>query len=98
VVQLYLRHEGANAAAPIRSLQGFQRITLKPGESRRVEFKLTAAQMSLLNADNRREIGPGAIEISVGGKQPGFTGAADAASTQSISKALTVAGPAKILD
>ncbi len=98
VVQLYLRHAGGNSNAPIRSLQGFQRITLKPGESRQVEFKLTAAQMSLLNAANRREVAPGSIEISVGGKQPGFTGAADAATTQSISKALTVTGPAKLLD
>jgi beta-glucosidase len=39
VVQLYISGEpGENA--PIRSLRGFQRIHLKPGESKQVTFKL----------------------------------------------------------
>ena len=44
VVQLYIGG-GADADAPIRNLRGFQRIHLKPGESRQVKFRLTAADV-----------------------------------------------------
>ena len=38
VVQLYLTDEKATTPRPLRQLEGFDRLTLKPGESRRVEF------------------------------------------------------------
>jgi len=40
VVQLYIKHVAASVTRPVRELRGFQRITLKPGEKRRVEFTL----------------------------------------------------------
>jgi beta-glucosidase len=49
VVELYVKRE-------VRSLQGFQRVSLKPGEKRLVEFSLSPQQ-----------VGSGAVEISVGG-------------------------------
>jgi beta-glucosidase len=58
VVQLYLGG-GSDADAPIRNLRGFQRIHLKPGESRQVKFTLTAADVPAPKVD-----------VSVGGGQP----------------------------
>ena len=78
VVQLYLKRRGEPL---IRSLAGFARVALKPGEKKIVEFKLTPRQLSP----------PGTVEISVGGKQPGFHGAADASTTQILTGSLTVA-------
>jgi beta-glucosidase len=78
VVQLYLKRRGEPL---IRSLAGFERVALKPGEKKIVEFKLTPRQLSP----------PGTVEISVGGKQPGFHGAADASTTQILTGSLTVA-------
>jgi beta-glucosidase len=80
VVQLYLKRLENSATVPIRSLEGFQRISLRPGEARTVEFTLTPRQLA----------SPGVVEIAVGGKQPGFHGAADASTTQVLTGALTV--------
>lgn len=71
VVQLYLTDEKASTPRPIRQLEGFRRITLKPGESRRVEFILKPEQFSIINNRDRRVIEPGWFTISVGGGQPG---------------------------
>lgn len=93
VVQLYLSHEQpasgrADAAitpkAPIRSLAGFRRLHLQPGESRRLSFNITPRQLSLIHDDGRRLVEPGWITLSLGGKQPGFSGTADAPTTQVI--------------
>jgi beta-glucosidase len=81
VVQLYLKRRGVQGEAPIRSLAGFERVALRPGEKKIVEFLLTPRQLAP----------PGTVEISVGGKQPGFHGAADASTTQVLTGSLTVA-------
>ena len=92
VVQLYVKDVDASVPMPIRSLQGVQRILLQPGEVRTVEFTLTPKQLSLLDKDFRRVIEPGVFEITVGGKQPGFSGRADAAITQVLTGRLKVVG------
>jgi beta-glucosidase len=81
VVQLYLTDTGASVPVPIRSLVGFRRVSLKPGERRRVEFTITPRQQSLIDDSGTRVIEPGKFRISVGGKQPGFSGVADASTT-----------------
>ncbi len=92
VVQLYLSHPEAAVPVPIRALQGFARVFLEPGERRTVSFNLVARQLSLIDDRFRRVIQPGVIEISVGGKQPGFTGHADAHTTGTLSGRLTIVG------
>jgi len=52
------------------SLQGFQRIFLKAGESKQVEFILTPTQLSVIDGLAQRCIMPGKISIGVGGRQP----------------------------
>ena len=98
VVELYVRNTAADDSAPIRSLQGFERVMLRPGEKKQLQFILTARQLSAIGADNKREVTPGEYEISVGGKQPGFHGLLDAATTEVITKSIGLTGAAKILD
>ena len=81
VVQLYLTDLEASAPVPIRSLQGMQRVNLEPGERQTVSFTLTPRQLSLIDSRWERVVEPGVFEVSVGGKQPGFIGLADAATT-----------------
>jgi beta-glucosidase len=81
VVQLYVTDVEASVPVPVRSLQGFTRVSLSPGERRRVSFTLTPRQFSLIDAAGRRVVEPGVFEVAVGGKQPGFSGVADAATT-----------------
>jgi beta-glucosidase len=75
VVQIYVKAVGASQPAPMRSLEGFQRIFLRPKERKTVWFTLQSRQFSLVTAEGKRVQEPGTFEISAGGKQPG-TGAA----------------------
>ena len=45
VVQLYVHQQTGSSARPVRELKGFQRINLKPGETRQVRFLLAAADL-----------------------------------------------------
>jgi beta-glucosidase len=47
-------------------LKGFERITLKPGEKKTVEFAVTAEMLSILNVDMHRVVEPGVYELMVG--------------------------------
>lgn len=92
VVQLYVTDVAASVPVPIRSLQGFRRVTLQPGERRRVAFTLTPRQLSLLDADFRRIVEPGVFEVAVGGGQPGPPGRAHAPTTQVLTARVEVTG------
>jgi beta-glucosidase len=76
VVQLYLKDEEASTPRPIVQLEGFKRISLQPGESKRVEFELLSRQFSIIGSDETRVIEPGWFTVSVGGGQPGTKGTA----------------------
>jgi len=80
VVQVYVTAPGV-AGSPIRALVGFQRVALRAGERRRVAFAIPAERLRVVDAAGAR-VWPGAIEIAVGGKQPGQHGLADAATTE----------------
>jgi len=70
VVQLYVSNLNASVAVPVRSLKGFRRIHLLPGEVKTVEFSIPPHAFSIINDKNEREVLPGQFEISVGGRQP----------------------------
>jgi beta-glucosidase len=97
VVELYVKTPGA-PPVPRRSLAAFARVSLAPGERRSMRFSLPARQLSTVGADGRRVVGPGAYEISVGGKQPGFKGPLDASTTGVVTGSVTIGGPAKVLE
>jgi beta-glucosidase len=46
VAQLYLHQRYGTSARPVRELKGFQRVTLKPGETRTIRFTLTHAELA----------------------------------------------------
>ena len=66
VVQLYLHDVLASVARPIIELAGFMRVTLAAGESRTVSFRVSHAQLSMLDADMRRVVEPGVWRVLVG--------------------------------
>jgi beta-xylosidase len=66
VVQLYVRDLEASVARPVRELRGFRRVTLEPGECRRVTFELAAEQLAFTGIDYRRVVEPGDVAIQVG--------------------------------
>ena len=92
VVQLYVTDREASSRVPIRSLQGYRRVHLRPGESQRVEFQLEPWQLAVVTDGGRRVVEPGEFEVSVGGKQPGFSGRPDAETTEVLTGVLHVTG------
>jgi beta-glucosidase len=77
VVQLYIKDVQASVPVSIRSLAGVKRISLKAGEKQTVTFTISSDQMTVIDNNGKRIIEPGEFLVSVGGKQPGFTGSAD---------------------
>jgi beta-glucosidase len=71
VVQLYIRDLAASVTRPVKELKGFQRITLRPGEKRQVEFTLTPGQLAFYNRENRLVVEPGDFKVFVGTSSEG---------------------------
>jgi beta-glucosidase len=66
VVQLYIRHRQAPMPRPTQELKGFARITLEPGETRRVTFVLHTDLLAIYDEDVCQMVQPGAIDVMVG--------------------------------
>jgi beta-glucosidase len=66
VVQLYVRQDFGSVTRPVRELKGFRRITLAPGESRRVEFSIAGRDLLMYDAAMRRVVEPGTFTVYVG--------------------------------
>ena len=98
VVQLYLTHLGPSAPAPLRALKAFRRVTLKPRERQTVRFALTDRDLSLVTVEGERVIRPGRLQVALGGKQPGLSGTADAATTAVVTAEVELTGEARTLD
>ena len=75
VVQLYMSNK-RDFVTPIRSLKGFKRIHLKPGESQTVEFNLSQEDLSVVSPSGGFTPMTGNVIISVGGGQPSEAAAA----------------------
>jgi len=68
VVQLYARAVAPKLPMPLKELRGFERVSLKPGEQRRVAFRLTpAADFSHFDVTSKDfVVDPGEYEIQIG--------------------------------
>ena len=69
VVQLYVATPNRRDT-PQRSLKGFERIRLRPGEQRLVQFQLQSRDLAFADANGVMRITPGEYTIWVGGGQP----------------------------
>lgn len=66
VVQLYVRDVIASVTTPVKSLKGFKRISLKPGETGTVQFKLDSKELALWNRQMKQVVEPGEFKIMLG--------------------------------
>jgi beta-glucosidase len=67
VVQCYVRNLGASVEQPVRSLKGFSRVTLAPGESKEVSFPLGFAELSFYNVNAKAVVEPTHYTVWIGG-------------------------------
>jgi beta-glucosidase len=87
---MYVTDVASSVPVPIRALAGTKRILLKAGEKQTVTFTLIPDQMSVIDDNGKRLVEPGEFLVSVGGKQPGFSGSADASTSGVVSGRLVV--------
>ena len=66
IVQLYIRDLVASVSRPVKELKGFERITLKAGESKNVTFIITPEMLKFYNYDLKYVLEPGDFSIMVG--------------------------------
>jgi beta-glucosidase len=67
VVQLYIRDVAGSRTRPVKELKGFERIRLKAGERRRVEFSLGPEELGFYNREMKYVVEPGEFKVWVGG-------------------------------
>ncbi|HEX7585497.1 MAG TPA: beta-glucosidase BglX [Prolixibacteraceae bacterium] len=66
VVQLYIRDLVGSVTRPVKELKGFQKVFLKKGETRAVEFTLTEKDLRFYNGNLQLVSEPGDFKVFVG--------------------------------
>ena len=72
-VLVYVSDLAASISPPGKRLRRFAKISLKPGESRTLSFKLRNEDLSFINAENKRVAEPGEFEVKIAGLTQRFT-------------------------
>lgn len=73
VVDLYLSDLIATISPDVKRLKGFEKINLKPGETKTVNFKISKSELAFVNADLKNVVEPGDFEIQIGPLKKTFT-------------------------
>jgi beta-glucosidase len=71
VAQLYIRDKVASILQPVRRLDGFSRVSLAPGQSKTVTFRLGPAGLGFYNNQGTFTVQPGAFDVWVGDSSAG---------------------------
>lgn len=66
IVQLYIRDLVGSLTRPVRQLRGFERVSLKPGETRTVQFTLGPADLGFYNRQMQFVVERGAFKVWAG--------------------------------
>ena len=72
VVQAYVRAPAAAGDRRVHHLEGFERVTLKPGETKTVSIKLPKSAFFVYGEDGKPSVPAGESIVFLGGGQPGF--------------------------
>ena len=65
VVDLYLSDLVASLTPDVKRLKGFEKISLKPGETKTVTFTISKNELSFVNAANKTVVEAGDFEIKI---------------------------------
>jgi beta-glucosidase len=66
VVQLYIRDLVSSVTRPVKELKGFQKVFLRPGESKSVSIEITPESLAFYDINMKYVVEPGEFEIMVG--------------------------------
>jgi fibronectin type III domain protein/glycosyl hydrolase family 3 len=71
VVQLYLRDVVSSVTRPVKELKGFERVSLKPGETKTITFTLGHDALGFWKTAKEFVVEPGKFDVTVGGSSAG---------------------------
>ena len=71
VAQLYIHNRNARILRPIRQLEGFDRVSLTPGQTRTVTFTLNKNNLGYYDNNGQFVLDPGAFDVFVGDSSTG---------------------------
>lgn len=66
VIQLYIRDVVGSIDRPVKELKGFQRLSLKAGETATATFTIDASKLKFYNYDLKEVVEPGEFDVMVG--------------------------------
>jgi beta-glucosidase len=66
VVQMYIRDLVSSVTRPVKELKGFQKVTLRPGETKSVAFDITPDLLAFYDVKMKYVVEPGDFEIMIG--------------------------------
>jgi len=75
VVQLYIHDEISSVTRPIKELKGFERVSIKPGETKTVMFSIGPEELRFYNREMKRVVEPGKFTLMVGPNSVDLTSA-----------------------
>lgn len=71
-VELYLTDMYGSVSRPNKQLQGFEKITLKPGEVKTIEFVIKPGQLAFHNRENKKVVEPGEFKVGIANLEETF--------------------------
>ena len=66
IVQMYIHPKVSSVTQPVLRLAGFERVHLKPGETKTVSLSVGPEQLALWNREMHRVVEPGVVDVYVG--------------------------------
>lgn len=66
IVQMYIRDVSGSTVRPVKELKGFEKITLAPNESKRVEFEIDDEKLAFYAGDLKRKVEKGDFKVFIG--------------------------------
>jgi beta-glucosidase len=66
IVQLYIRDLVGSVTRPVLELKAFEKVSLEPGQTKAVQFKLGLKDLEFLDIDMKLVAEPGEFEVFVG--------------------------------
>ncbi len=73
VVELFVSDLIASLTPDVKRLRGFEKVDLKPGESKTVTFKLPLKDLAFVNADNKKTLEAGDFKITIANQMALFS-------------------------
>jgi beta-glucosidase len=66
VVQMYIRDIVSSVTRPVKELKGFEKVTLRPGETKKIAFNITPDSLAFYDIKMKYVVEPGEFTIMVG--------------------------------